>query len=161
MSLCCEPSVNSSGHWDGPLCELCSLYDHAAPPSGCGRISASYWSAGQVTHPQSFLHISDLTCSTWVFIFFFYFWSHSSGTSDVFVEPESIEDKENDHPNDAEGQTSRLWVDRFSPRHYTELLSDDVRFQRYFTDISITACKLNDKSKIILHWCHFCITLLL
>ena len=25
-----------------------------------------------------------------------------------------------------EGRTSRLWVDRFSPRHYTELLSDDV-----------------------------------
>uniref|UniRef100_A0A674N8B7 Chromosome transmission fidelity protein 18 homolog n=1 Tax=Takifugu rubripes TaxID=31033 RepID=A0A674N8B7_TAKRU len=26
---------------------------------------------------------------------------------------------------DIEGQMSRLWVDRFSPRHYTELLSDD------------------------------------
>uniref|UniRef100_A0A3Q3VTU1 Chromosome transmission fidelity protein 18 homolog n=1 Tax=Mola mola TaxID=94237 RepID=A0A3Q3VTU1_MOLML len=37
----------------------------------------------------------------------------------------SLEDKENDDPDDAEGQTSRLWVDKFSPRHYTELLSDD------------------------------------
>lgn len=46
----------------------------------------------------------------------------------MFVEPESVEDKENDDPEDTEGQASRLWVDRFSPRHYTELLSDDVRF---------------------------------
>lgn len=67
------------------------------------------------------------------------------------MEPESVEDKENDDPNDAEGQTSRLWVDRFSPQHYTELLSDDVSFQCNFTDISITACKLFDQSKIILH----------
>uniref|UniRef100_A0A7N6F7A8 Chromosome transmission fidelity protein 18 homolog n=1 Tax=Anabas testudineus TaxID=64144 RepID=A0A7N6F7A8_ANATE len=44
---------------------------------------------------------------------------------DVLVEPESREDKENDDPEDTEGQAYRLWVDRFSPRHYTELLSDD------------------------------------
>ncbi|XP_019125342.2 chromosome transmission fidelity protein 18 homolog isoform X1 [Larimichthys crocea] len=49
----------------------------------------------------------------------------ASSVNDVFTEPESREDKENDDPEDAEGQTSRLWVDRFSPRHYTELLSDD------------------------------------
>uniref|UniRef100_A0A8C4F7U1 Chromosome transmission fidelity protein 18 homolog n=1 Tax=Dicentrarchus labrax TaxID=13489 RepID=A0A8C4F7U1_DICLA len=49
----------------------------------------------------------------------------ASSVNDVFVEPESREDKENDDPEDTEGQTSRLWVDRFSPRHYTELLSDD------------------------------------
>ncbi|TMS22813.1 Chromosome transmission fidelity protein 18-like protein [Larimichthys crocea] len=49
----------------------------------------------------------------------------ASSVNDVFAEPESREDKENDDPEDAEGQTSRLWVDRFSPRHYTELLSDD------------------------------------
>ncbi|KAM9362545.1 chromosome transmission fidelity protein 18 homolog [Symphorus nematophorus] len=48
----------------------------------------------------------------------------ASSVNDVFVEPES-EDKENNDPEDTEGQTSRLWVDRFSPRHYTELLSDD------------------------------------
>lgn len=46
----------------------------------------------------------------------------------MIVEPESLEDKESDDPEDTEGQTSRLWVDRFSPRHYTELLSDDVSF---------------------------------
>uniref|UniRef100_A0A673A3X1 Chromosome transmission fidelity protein 18 homolog n=1 Tax=Sphaeramia orbicularis TaxID=375764 RepID=A0A673A3X1_9TELE len=34
------------------------------------------------------------------------------------------EDGEDD-PEDAEGRSTRLWVDRFSPRHYTELLSDD------------------------------------
>ncbi|XP_068177766.1 chromosome transmission fidelity protein 18 homolog isoform X2 [Antennarius striatus] len=45
--------------------------------------------------------------------------------NDVFVEPENIEDKENNAPEDTEGRESRLWVDRFSPRHYTELLSDD------------------------------------
>lgn len=49
----------------------------------------------------------------------------SSNVSDTFVEPDNAEEKENDDPEDAEGQTSRLWVDRFSPRHYTELLSDD------------------------------------
>lgn len=52
---------------------------------------------------------------------------HCSSVNDVFVEPESREDDEKDDPADTEGQTSRLWVDRFSPRHYTELLSDDVR----------------------------------
>lgn len=52
--------------------------------------------------------------------------SHSSTVNDVLVEPENIEDEENDDPEDKEGRSSRLWVDRFSPRHYTELLSDDV-----------------------------------
>lgn len=61
--------------------------------------------------------------------------SHSSNVSNTFVEPDNAEDKENDDPEDAEGQTSRLWVDRFSPRHYTELLSDDVSFN------SITGCR--------------------
>ncbi|KAK2817274.1 hypothetical protein Q5P01_025465 [Channa striata] len=42
-----------------------------------------------------------------------------------FVEPESKEDEESEDPEDTEGRASRLWVDRFSPRHYTELLSDD------------------------------------
>ncbi len=55
----------------------------------------------------------------------------------MFVEPESSEDKENDDPEDAEGQTSRLWVDRFSPRHYTELLSDDVSVLYNFTTMSV------------------------
>uniref|UniRef100_A0A665ULW8 Chromosome transmission fidelity protein 18 homolog n=1 Tax=Echeneis naucrates TaxID=173247 RepID=A0A665ULW8_ECHNA len=45
--------------------------------------------------------------------------------NDVFVEPESREDEENNDPADTEGRISRLWVDRFSPRHYTQLLSDD------------------------------------
>lgn len=51
---------------------------------------------------------------------------HHSSVNDVFVEPESREDEEDDDAADTEGRTSRLWVDRFSPRHYTELLSDDV-----------------------------------
>lgn len=51
----------------------------------------------------------------------------------MFVEPESLEDKENEDPLDTEAQISRLWVDRFSPRHYTELLSDDVSFLLAFT----------------------------
>ncbi|KAL3066695.1 hypothetical protein OYC64_016606 [Pagothenia borchgrevinki] len=41
--------------------------------------------------------------------------------NDVLVDPE----EEEDDPDDAEGRTSRLWVDRFSPRQYTQLLSDD------------------------------------
>uniref|UniRef100_A0A671V3R4 Chromosome transmission fidelity protein 18 homolog n=1 Tax=Sparus aurata TaxID=8175 RepID=A0A671V3R4_SPAAU len=49
----------------------------------------------------------------------------ASNVNDVFLESESTEDKENNDPEDKEGLTSRLWVDRFSPRHYTELLSDD------------------------------------
>lgn len=56
-----------------------------------------------------------------------------SSVNDVFVEPESLEDKENEDPLDTEAQMSRLWVDRFSPRHYTELLSDDVSFLVAFT----------------------------
>ncbi|XP_018539965.1 chromosome transmission fidelity protein 18 homolog [Lates calcarifer] len=46
----------------------------------------------------------------------------ASSVNDVLPERE---DEENEDPEDTEGRTSRLWVDRFSPRHYTELLSDD------------------------------------
>ena len=53
----------------------------------------------------------------------FEFVSHFSSLNDVLVDPE----EEEDDPDDAEGRTSRLWVDRFSPRQYTQLLSDDVR----------------------------------
>ncbi|XP_039639163.1 chromosome transmission fidelity protein 18 homolog isoform X1 [Perca fluviatilis] len=49
----------------------------------------------------------------------------ASSVNDVLVQPESREDEEIDSPEDPEGQASRLWVDRYSPRHYTELLSDD------------------------------------
>lgn len=55
--------------------------------------------------------------------------------SDALVEPDTAEDRENDDPEDAEGQMSRLWVDRFSPKHYTELLSDDVSYH------AITGCR--------------------
>lgn len=58
-----------------------------------------------------------------------------------------MEDKENDDPEDTEGQTSRLWVDRFSPRHYTELLSDDVSFLCDLMPMSTTYFKWMDKSK--------------
>lgn len=59
--------------------------------------------------------------------------SFLTSVNDVIVEPERLEDKENAHPEDIEAQISRLWVDRFSPRHYTELLSDDVSFVLAFT----------------------------
>ncbi|XP_044203351.1 chromosome transmission fidelity protein 18 homolog [Thunnus albacares] len=49
----------------------------------------------------------------------------TSSVNDAFVEPESREEDEEGDPEDSEGRCSRLWVDRFSPRHYTELLSDD------------------------------------
>nr|XP_019956731.1 PREDICTED: chromosome transmission fidelity protein 18 homolog [Paralichthys olivaceus] len=49
----------------------------------------------------------------------------ASSVNDGLVEAESREDEENEDPEDTEGRSSRLWVDRFSPRHYTELLSDD------------------------------------
>ncbi|XP_014824520.1 PREDICTED: chromosome transmission fidelity protein 18 homolog, partial [Poecilia mexicana] len=45
--------------------------------------------------------------------------------NDAFTDSRNTEDQENEDPQDAEGQTSQLWVERFSPRHYTELLSDD------------------------------------
>lgn len=46
----------------------------------------------------------------------------------MIVEPELEEEEEEESSKgvDDDGQTSRLWVDRFSPRQYTELLSDDV-----------------------------------
>lgn len=47
----------------------------------------------------------------------------NSSVNDVF---ENKKNEENEDPEDTEGRASRLWVDRFSPRHYTELLSDDV-----------------------------------
>uniref|UniRef100_A0A3P9MT44 CTF18, chromosome transmission fidelity factor 18 homolog (S. cerevisiae) n=1 Tax=Poecilia reticulata TaxID=8081 RepID=A0A3P9MT44_POERE len=45
--------------------------------------------------------------------------------NDAFTDSGNTEDQENEDPPGAEGQTSQLWVERFSPRHYTELLSDD------------------------------------
>lgn len=53
--------------------------------------------------------------------------SHNSSVNNVIVEPELEEEEEESSKGvDDDGQTSRLWVDRFSPRQYTELLSDDV-----------------------------------
>lgn len=49
----------------------------------------------------------------------------TSTVNEVLVQPEDTENEENQDPEDKEGQMSRLWVDRYSPRHYTELLSDD------------------------------------
>lgn len=51
--------------------------------------------------------------------------SRSSTVNDVNDETESRQEEE-EETEDAEGRSFRLWVDRFSPRHYTELLSDDV-----------------------------------
>ncbi|XP_076004300.1 chromosome transmission fidelity protein 18 homolog isoform X2 [Genypterus blacodes] len=45
----------------------------------------------------------------------------SFGVNEAFEEPDGKEGEEEDD----EGRGCRLWVDRFSPRHYTELLSDD------------------------------------
>lgn len=59
----------------------------------------------------------------------------------MFVEPESREDEENDDPEDTEGRASRLWVDRFSPRHYTELLSDDVSGACVKLSVHICMCE--------------------
>ncbi|XP_054879093.1 chromosome transmission fidelity protein 18 homolog isoform X2 [Poeciliopsis prolifica] len=49
----------------------------------------------------------------------------SVSLDDVLTDSGNREDQENEDPQDTEGQTSQLWVERFSPRHYTELLSDD------------------------------------
>uniref|UniRef100_I3J5K6 Chromosome transmission fidelity protein 18 homolog n=1 Tax=Oreochromis niloticus TaxID=8128 RepID=I3J5K6_ORENI len=49
----------------------------------------------------------------------------NGASSHLLEESENTEDEENEDPEDTEGRASRLWVDRFSPRHYTELLSDD------------------------------------
>ncbi|CAJ1053968.1 chromosome transmission fidelity protein 18 homolog [Xyrichtys novacula] len=46
----------------------------------------------------------------------------TGSVNDVFAEPESRGEDENE---DTEGGACRLWVEQFSPRHYTELLSDD------------------------------------
>ncbi|XP_057699865.1 chromosome transmission fidelity protein 18 homolog [Corythoichthys intestinalis] len=49
----------------------------------------------------------------------------NSSVNDVLVEAEMREEEEEGDTEDPEGRTFRLWVDRFSPRHYTELLSDE------------------------------------
>lgn len=59
------------------------------------------------------------TCNTCFLMVFVVCVTCYSSVNEVFVEPGSKEDDE--------GRSSRLWVDRYSPRHYTELLSDDVR----------------------------------
>ncbi|XP_028314808.1 chromosome transmission fidelity protein 18 homolog isoform X2 [Gouania willdenowi] len=46
----------------------------------------------------------------------------SSSVNEVLVEPENME---NEDSEETVNRSSRLWVDRFSPRQYTELLSDD------------------------------------
>ncbi|KAF7662666.1 hypothetical protein LDENG_00230220 [Lucifuga dentata] len=49
----------------------------------------------------------------------------ANSVNEVVVGPDSREGEEDDDREEVEGRNSRLWVDRFSPRHYTELLSDD------------------------------------
>ena len=49
-----------------------------------------------------------------------------SDVTEQFGELGDPEVEEEYEDEDEEGQRSRLWVDRFSPHHYTELLSDDV-----------------------------------
>lgn len=71
---------------------------------------------------------------------------------DALDEPDTAEDGENDDPEDADGHMSRLWVDRFSPRHYTELLSDDVSAN------SMAGC---NRFQNIIHWCHLFLALCL
>ncbi|XP_061736811.1 chromosome transmission fidelity protein 18 homolog isoform X2 [Nerophis ophidion] len=48
----------------------------------------------------------------------------SQRLTELLASVNDVEDEEED-AEDSEGRSSRLWVDRFSPRHYTELLSDD------------------------------------
>uniref|UniRef100_A0A667WWR4 Chromosome transmission fidelity protein 18 homolog n=1 Tax=Myripristis murdjan TaxID=586833 RepID=A0A667WWR4_9TELE len=48
-----------------------------------------------------------------------------NGVDEVLVEPDSREGEANNNDEEEEGHRSRLWVDRYSPQHYTELLSDD------------------------------------
>ncbi|CAG5928696.1 unnamed protein product [Menidia menidia] len=45
----------------------------------------------------------------------------SSQVNDVFAESENAESEDTED----KGAKTRLWVDRYSPQHYTELLSDD------------------------------------
>ncbi|CAN9510175.1 unnamed protein product [Ophioblennius macclurei] len=49
----------------------------------------------------------------------------TNSVNEVLVQPEDTENEENNDNEDIEGRMSRLWVDRYSPHHYTELLSDD------------------------------------
>ncbi|XP_029917755.1 chromosome transmission fidelity protein 18 homolog [Myripristis murdjan] len=49
----------------------------------------------------------------------------ANGVDEVLVEPDSREGEANNNDEEEEGHRSRLWVDRYSPQHYTELLSDD------------------------------------
>uniref|UniRef100_A0A8C6TKP3 Chromosome transmission fidelity protein 18 homolog n=1 Tax=Neogobius melanostomus TaxID=47308 RepID=A0A8C6TKP3_9GOBI len=57
-----------------------------------------------------------------VCLFFSFKHSNVNDVNDMYLEQE---DKENQEPESSEEACSRLWVDRYSPRHYTELLSDD------------------------------------
>ncbi|XP_053709042.1 chromosome transmission fidelity protein 18 homolog [Synchiropus splendidus] len=49
----------------------------------------------------------------------------NNSVNGLLAAPEEEEEEEEEESGDTEGRSSRLWVDRFSPRQYTELLSDD------------------------------------
>ncbi|KAM9792985.1 chromosome transmission fidelity protein 18 homolog [Neosynchiropus ocellatus] len=49
----------------------------------------------------------------------------NNSVSGVLAAAEGEEEEEEEESGDTDGRSSRLWVDRFSPRQYTELLSDD------------------------------------
>ncbi|KAM8843067.1 chromosome transmission fidelity protein 18 homolog isoform 2-T2 [Synchiropus picturatus] len=49
----------------------------------------------------------------------------NNSVNGLLAAPEEEEEQEEEESGDTEGRSSRLWVDRFSPRQYTELLSDD------------------------------------
>lgn len=63
----------------------------------------------------------------WTSIFAFDYCSHLDDSAGMPENENSEPSEEADMANEEEESTQHcLWVDRFTPRHYTELLSDDV-----------------------------------
>ena len=49
-----------------------------------------------------------------------------------------LEGASEEEPGPSQDTTQHcLWVDEFAPQHYTELLSDDVRFSSYLSGTSL------------------------
>lgn len=49
-----------------------------------------------------------------------------SGIDPELIAEEQADSGVDDGSGEDKGSSSRLWVDQFSPQHYTDLLSDDV-----------------------------------
>lgn len=79
--------------------------------------SSTSWMAWWWVHFSKFSYLAEL---------YILYKLHFSGIDSELLAEEQADSGVDGDSGEDEGSSSRLWVDQFSPQHYTDLLSDDV-----------------------------------